>query len=254
MTLSGVEHGRVRRTVSVVTRVARCGPGARPGLRKSRGHTDHRYSSLVLSEASVVEGMMTHDDPTLMRRLQAGDEQAMSALLAQHWTPVVRYVFGLLGSWDQAEDVAQEAFVRLWARRKKWSASGSPGALIHRIARNAALDVLKSPRHSAQREDPDLLVDERTPDRDVELSELKQAVTKAVQALPPRRREIFRLVREGGFSYAEIAEIMEISRQTVANHMSLALSDLRIMLRPYLPESAGEAEAQRDNPATRRGE
>ena len=196
---------------------------------------------------------MTHDDLSLMRRLQAGDAQAMSALLAQHWTPVVRYVFGLLGSWDQAEDVAQEAFVRLWARRKKWS-SGSLGALIHRIARNAALDVLKSPRHAAQHEDPDMLAGERTPDRDVELSELKQAVARAVRALPPRRREIFKLVREGGFSYAEIAEIMEISRQTVANHMSLALGDLRVMLRPFLPEPAVEAEAQNDVRTTNEGE
>lgn len=253
MTLSGVEHGRVRRTVSVVTRVARCGPGARPGLRKSRGHTDHRYSSLVLSEASVVEGMMTHDDPTLMRRLQAGDEQAMSALLAEHWTSVVRYAFGLVGSWDKAEDVAQDAFVRVWEGRKKWS-RGSLGALVHRIARNAALDVLKSPRHAARREDPDTLVSQHMPDRDMELSELDRAVVQALRDLPPRRREIFKLIRERGFSYAEIAEIMGISRQTVANHMSLALSDLRIMLRPYLPESAGEAEAQRDNPATRRGE
>ncbi len=142
---------------------------------------------MVRSGASVVDHVMTHDDPTLMRRLKAGDELAMSALLAQHWTPVVRYVFGLLGSWDQAEDVAQDAFVRLWARRKKWS-SGSLGALTHRIARNAALDVLKSPRLAAQHEDPDMLAGERAPDRDVELSELKQAVAMAVRALPPRRR------------------------------------------------------------------
>ena len=96
---------------------------------------------------------MTHHDLSLMRRLQAGDEQAMQALLAQHWTNVVSYAFGLLGSWDTAEDVAQDAFVRLWARREKWS-EGSPGALLHRIARNAALDVLKSPRHAAPGGDP----------------------------------------------------------------------------------------------------
>ena len=215
--------------------------------------SDVRGAPLVLSVASVVDHVMTHDDPTLMRRLQAGDEQAMSALLAQHWTPVVRYVFGMLGSWDKAEDVAQDAFVRLWARRKKWSSGGSLGALIHRIARNAALDVLKSPRHAAQQEDPDMLAGEGAPDRDVELSELKQAVSKAVRALPPRRREIFKLVREGGFSYEEIAEIMEISRQTVANHMSLALSDLRVMLRPFLPEPVAEAEAQNGDRTTNEG-
>ena len=178
----------------------------------------------------------------------------MAALLAQHWTPVVRFVFGILGSWDKAEDVAQDAFVRLWARRKKWSSGGSLGALIHRIARNAALDVLKSPRPAAQHEDPDVLAGEGAPDRDVELSELKEAVSKAMRALPPRRREIFTLVRERGFSYAEIAEIMEISRQTVANHMSLALSDLRVVLRPFLPESAAEAESQNDNLTSNEGE
>ena len=196
---------------------------------------------------------MTHNDSSLMQRLQAGDEQAMAELLSQHWTGVVSYALGLLGSWDKAEDVAQDAFVRLWARRKKWS-SGSAGALVHRIARNAALDVLKSPRHAAGREDPDTLASEDAPDRDVELSELDQAVAKAVRDLPPRRGEIFKLVRESGFSYAEIADIMQISRQTVANHMSLALSDLRVMLQPFLPAVAAKGEAPNDDHNSSGGE
>ncbi len=196
---------------------------------------------------------MTHDDHLLMGRLQAGDEQAMSVLLAEHWTSVVNYAFGFVGSWDKAEDVAQDAFVRIWEGRKKWS-RGSLGALVHRIARNAALDVLKSPRHAAPREDPDTLVGVGTPDRDVELSELNQAVAKAMRELPPRRREVFKLARESGFSYAEIAEIMGLSRQTVANHLSLALSDLRVMLRPFLPEPATEGEAPNDTRTTTTGE
>ena len=163
------------------------------------------------------------------------------------------YAFGLLGSWDKAEDVAQDAFVRVWARREKWSA-GSPGALLHRIARNAALDVLKSPRHAAPREDPDVLASDDTPDLDAELAEQDQAVAKAILELPPRRREIFKLVRDSGFSYAEIAEIMGISRQTVANHMSLALSDLRVLLRPFLPGTTTEDEAWKDDRTTNEGE
>ena len=196
---------------------------------------------------------MTHHDLSLMKRLQAGDEQAMQALLAQHWTDVVSYAFGLLGSWDTAEDVVQDAFVRLWARRERWSGD-SPGALLHRIARNAALDVLKSPRHAAPREDPDTLASADTPERDAELSELDQAAAKAIRELPPRRGEIFRLVREGGFSYAEIAEIMGISKQTVANHMSLALSDLRVVLRAFLPGTATPDEARNDIRTTGEGE
>ena len=193
--------------------------------------------------------MMTHHDLSLMRRLQAGDEQAMSVLLAEHWTSVVSYAFGLVGSWDKAEDVAQDAFVRVWEGRKKWS-SGSLGALVHRIARNAALDVLKSPRYAARHKDPDTLASRDMPDRDVELLELDRAVIQAIRDLPPRRREIFRLIRERGFSYAEIGEIMQISKQTVANHMSLALSDLRVMLRPFLPEPAVEADSRNDDRTT----
>ena len=77
---------------------------------------------------------------------------------------------------------------------------------------------------------------------------------QAIRDLPPRRREIFTLIRERGFSYAEIAEIMQISRQTVANHMSLALNDLRVLLRPFLPEAAAEADSQNDDRITNDGE
>ena len=61
-------------------------------------------------------------------------------------------------------------------------------------------------------------------------------------------------MRQSGFSYAELAEIMGISKQTVANHMSLALSDLRVMLRPFLPESAADAAASNDTVTTNNGE
>ncbi len=179
---------------------------------------------------------MTHDAHHLMSRLAAGDEQAMADLLDRHWTPLVRYAFGLLQSWDRAEDVAQEAFARLWANRNRWSES-SANALLHRIARNAALDILKSARYSARREDPETLTAEGQPDWDVECAELDQAVVRAVEQLPPRRREVFKLARESGFSYAQISEVMGVTQRTVANQMSLALSDLRVLLHPYLPET-----------------
>ena len=67
--------------------------------------------------------------------------------------------------------------------------------------------------------------------------------------MPRRRREVFRLARERGFSYSEIAEITQLSRQTVANHMSLALSDLRVVLRPFLTSPHGD-ETDRSGPSS----
>ena len=179
---------------------------------------------------------MAHDDQILMRRLGTGDERAMADLLDCYWTPLVGYAYRFLQSWDRAEDVAQEAFARLWANRDRWSDS-SPAALLHRIVRNAALDVLKSARFSAPREDPEMLVADGRADWDAECAELDEAVVRAVEQLPPRRREVFKLARESGFSYAEISEVMGVSKRTVANQMSLALSDLRVLLRLYLPEA-----------------
>ena len=192
---------------------------------------------------------MNTDDKQLMSRLKAGDEQAMAQLLERHWASLVRYAYGLLGDWDRAEDVTQEACVRLWANRDRWT-EGSSAVLLYQITRNAALDVLKSPRYAAGSDRLDVLVARGTPEGNTELAEFEEAVAEAVEALPPKRREVFRLARERGFSYSEIAEVTQLSRRTVANHMSMALSDLRVMLRPFLPPLRAEGSADSDSAAS----
>jgi RNA polymerase sigma-70 factor (ECF subfamily) len=80
-------------------------------------------------------------------------------------------------------------------------------------------------------------------------AELKRLAAAAVAGLPPKRREVFRLVREEGLSYKEVAEALGLSPQTVANHMSLALADLRATLRPYLPvQDSSDAEGSAEGP------
>lgn len=187
---------------------------------------------------------MNADDTQLMGRLRAGEEKALAELLDRHWEHLVRYAHSLLSDWDKAEDVAQEAYVRVWANRDGW-AVGSSIALLYRITRNAALDVLKSVRHRQRTDGPEDLPSRDASDSAVEEAELETAVIAAVSSLPARRQEVFRMVREHGLSYAEIGETMSLSRQTVANHMSLALRDLRVMLRLHLP-IAGDDERGAD--------
>ena len=183
---------------------------------------------------------METDDRALTGRLRAGDEGALAELLDRHWRGLLRYAYGLLGDWDRAEDVTQGAYVRMWANRDRWG-DGSLRALLHTIVRNAAFDVLKSPGHRAATRSLDELTTSGNPEAATELAELEAAVEGAVEALPARRREVFRLVRESGLSYAEVASVTKLSRQTVANHMSLALRDLRTMLRDHLPTESSEA-------------
>jgi RNA polymerase sigma-70 factor (ECF subfamily) len=82
------------------------------------------------------------------------------------------------------------------------------------------------------------------------MEELRSMAETAVSSLPPRRQEVFRLVREGGLSYKEVAETLGISTQTVANLMSLALGDLRASLKPMLEGEADQPPGARRSPAT----
>lgn len=168
-------------------------------------------------------------------RLRAGDAGALDELLGTTWKPLVRFLIRFVDGTDAAEDIAQRAFVRVWEERATLGADGSVRAFVYRIARNLALNDRRDRRTHlrllAGNESVGLAAAPRSPLEMAATSELQGAVTAAIDALPPRRREIFILARYHDMSYAEIAGVMEISPQTVANQMSAALAALRWSLR-----------------------
>lgn len=177
--------------------------------------------------------------PELMERLRLGDASAFDELLGLYWQPLVAYGAALLGSVDAGEDVAQEAFIRAWQRRAEWQPRGSVRSYLYRITRNLALNEqrrrtirkrwLEHRRGDTPRPNP-------TPLQILEGDELSAGIERAIEALPERRREVFVLARFHDLSYRQIAEVMEISPQTVANQMSAALSELRQSLAHWMDE------------------
>lgn len=159
--------------------------------------------------------------------------------MRETWAPLVRHLATLVESGAAAQDAAQEAFVRLWEHRDRWE-SGSARAVLYRIARNVALDDLRRAKvrarwaRSSSTEKPSPAP---TPAEEVEAAEFADHFTSALDSLPRRRREVFHLVRFGGLSYAETAQVMDLSEQTVANQMSLAMKDLRRLLSDFLSGS-----------------
>ena len=174
------------------------------------------------------------DDGEYLEGIQRGDTQALACVLERYWASVTRYASRVLESRDAGEDVAQEVFVRLWERREAWKAEGSLRALLFRLARNLAVDELR--RRAAQcraAERTSRRPTPRTPQAVAEQEEIGAAVARALETLPERRREVFVLVRYHGLSYRDAAQVLGLSPQTVANHLSLALADLRTALAPY---------------------
>lgn len=174
----------------------------------------------------------------ILQRLRAGDEGALATLLDGEWAGLVRFLQRRLESSDAAQDAAQEAFVRLWERREQWQA-GSARALLFRIGANIAADVERrsNVRRRWQRQAPGAgRPPPPTPEEELDGSEARVRFLEALARLAPKRREVFRLVRDEGLGYREVAEVLELSPQTVANHMSLALRELRAELSDLLPD------------------
>jgi len=176
----------------------------------------------------------------ILERISRGDEGALGELLEDCWDPLVRHLMTVVPSPDQAKDAAQEAFVRLWAGRDRWR-PGSAQGLLFRLGRNAALDMVRKEKvrsrwaHRWAGEDPEY---SPSPADEAIAADFTRRFQGALRELPPRRREVFELVRFAGFSYSEVAVAMDLSSQTVANQMTLAHRDLRRLLGDFLSEPA----------------
>ena len=168
--------------------------------------------------------------------MRADDTDALDVALKRHWVLVVDYIKRLTPSTDAAEDVAQRAFCQLWDRRGHWLAEGSMRALLCRIARNYAISEHR--RESADERSAATFVELTEPGsvvRDsLEAEQLRYVLDREIAQLPARRREIVVLRCVHDLSYKEIAEVMNIAPQTVANQLSSALATLRGSLRELL--------------------
>lgn len=181
----------------------------------------------------------SQSDARLLDGLAAGDERALSEILSRYWHPLLRYAQGFLGDLDAAEEVVQEAFVRLWQGRSGW---GSPAngvavslrGLLYTVVRNLCLheQARLRVREAWARREEVRMHSVPTPSQLFQEGETLRALRAGIQELPERRREVFLLVCIHGLSYAEAADALGVALSTVANQMSSALRQIREALRP----------------------
>jgi RNA polymerase sigma-70 factor, ECF subfamily len=173
-----------------------------------------------------------------MERIHRGDVSALDELLRRFWRPLVSYARRIVPE-EAAEDVVQEALLRVWKDRGRWTPTPQLQAFLYRVTRNQALNENRARGSRARwveakaRESQESV---RTPLQNLEEQELQSLVAEALDQLPPKRREVFVLIRYHGLSYKEAAGVLDIAPQTVANHVSGALATLRKFLEPRLRE------------------
>lgn len=171
----------------------------------------------------------------LLERLRDSDQEAFRLLFEKYQPVLFRYVLHSLHEADDAHDVVQEAFVRVWDRRASVKPDLPLLALLFRVSRNLVRDRAK---HQAVRKrlEPDipslLHSSAEDPEEALHGSVLEERINEIVRTkLPAKCREVFLLSRVEGMSNAEISERLGIAVKTVENQITRGLNILRRELR-----------------------
>lgn len=202
-----------------------------------------KASTSTASTASDVESAQDRIDVALMLRIGKGDEQAFEELIERHQNAIVGTVAKMLGNASDAEDIAQQVFIRLWKSAPRYKPRAKFTTFLFTIMRNLVFN--ESRRRSRKRE---YSMEEReadfhlqtpdphtaAPDDDILQRELQQAVDRAIAMLPQKQRLAVILRRYENMPYEEISHILKLSVSAVKSQLFRARHSLRESLQQYL--------------------
>jgi RNA polymerase sigma-70 factor (ECF subfamily) len=170
--------------------------------------------------------------------LQKGDLRAFDRLYHFYSPKLYRFAFSLLKNNEDAEGIVQEVFLILWKKRTEIDSTKSFKSYLFTISHNLIIDQLR--KRLKEKEYQAYL--ERyfnsstlTPEQATDYSIIKSQVDRAVEELPKKRKQIYRLSRENGLSHKEISKQLNISHKTVENQITLSLKHVRGRLGTEIP-------------------
>lgn len=173
------------------------------------------------------------DESVLMGRIGGGDAAAYRIMADCYLAPITSFAQRVMGNRAEAEDVAQETFLKLWTEAARWTPRAKPSTWLYRVAHNQCIDRLRKRREG----DPDVLDRQSAGDRPSALLSRKETaehVARALARLPERQGAAITLVHYQSMSNAEAAEVLEVSVDALESLLSRARRSLREELEPLL--------------------
>ena len=204
---------------------------------------------MVVSESAAHRYTLRDPDVRLMLEVRDDNAAAFEELVLRYQDRLVSLLDHLVGSRDQAEDLAQEVFLRVYRARKSYVPGAKFSTWLFTIANNVASNAIRTMvrRHEVRPEARDSgpmganpmeqlaqAASSQMPARRLAKAETREMVRAAVESLGERQRMAVLLSKFEGMCYAEIAEIMELSPQAIKSLLARARVNLRDILTPYV--------------------
>ncbi len=179
-------------------------------------------------------------DEALMQAVVGGDVGAYRELLNRHVRGIHAFVYRLLGSRAEAEEVCQESFLRLWTSGKSYGSRAKPSTWLYRVAHNLSVDRLRRRRESSASDQMDEVPGSGRPSLHLHEKQVAEAVERALAELPERQRAAISLVHYQGMSSAEAAEVLGVKLRALESLLARGRRQLRERLEPLHKEGRGE--------------
>ena len=183
-----------------------------------------------------MKDIILYGDEDLMQEIKADNMFAFDILYKKYCKKVYKFGYSILKSKEEAENLMQDVFLSLWVNRHKVEKDSSIKSYVFTITYNSAISTLrKKVRESEFVEYLKSLqeIREEPVDAGLEYKELTNKLEKIINELPRRQKEVYLKHKVEGLKYIEIAELLNISVNTIENHMSRALKTIRERLDNY---------------------
>lgn len=183
---------------------------------------------------------MAFNKEALFRKLLfKNDKEAFSIFFDHFYPKMIRLALIYLPSYQNAEDVVSDVLVKLLKQKTELGKVENFEAYLYAAIKNEALNLIKSKRlrhtHTSYEDQSDFLTSDFTDPYEIYVAnELSELIFKTVEKLPPKRKLVYKFIKDDGLKYKEVAELLEISERTVEVHLKLAVKEIRTVIKRYL--------------------
>ncbi|MEE4197262.1 MAG: RNA polymerase sigma-70 factor [Bacteroidales bacterium] len=172
-------------------------------------------------------------DNILINKINEGNKSAFDILFFKYYKPLYQFALNLCKSEIIAEESVQHTFIKIW-ENKNFKPNDEVIKLLFTYTKNQVIDELRKNNTRKKYEESaikEIIIDENRFDEDKQ--RIKAILETAINQLPKKSKEIFRLAKQEGLSTKEIAKHLKVSKKTVENQLTIAYKKMRQYLEPY---------------------